>query len=81
MKYLVLFGVLLVVYLLWRHDRRTQQQDKQAAAASAAARTPALPQDMVECPVCTVHLPRDEAIADARGRLYCCVEHRSKGTA
>ena len=31
---------------------------------------------MVSCPVCSVHLPRGDAVAGADGRLYCSQEHR-----
>ena len=83
MKYLVLLGVLLLVYLLWRHERRTEERERRAAAAPAAAPSsptpPALPQEMVQCPVCSVHLPRSDALVDASGRTYCCPEHRKKG--
>lgn len=77
MKYLVLFGVLLLVYLLWRHQRSQSPDDE--AAPPRPAPPPALPQDMVRCPVCSVHLPREDAVADAKGRLYCSPEHRRAG--
>ena len=70
MKYVVLLGVLLVVYLLWRHGR------KSAGGAARPAPPSARPQDMVRCTVCAVHLPRVEALAGADGRLYCSQEHR-----
>lgn len=73
MKYLVLLGVVLVVYFIWRGQRLAKGSPGAAPEAGAA---PALPQDMVRCPVCAVHLPRGDALADARGRLYCCAEHR-----
>ncbi len=75
MKYLVLFGVLLVVYLLWRHQR---QGERDASSARKTKPPPAAPQDMVACAVCQVHLPRTDALVDPRGRLYCCAEHRLK---
>jgi len=73
MKYLVLFGVLLVAYLLWRKRSDAPARSRRDAAAA----TPALPQDMVSCPVCALHLPRNEAVAGSNGRLYCCPEHRA----
>ena len=72
MKYLVLFGVLLVVYLLWRSGR----QAAKPPAAKPAAPPPGQPQDMVRCTACAVHLPRSEALPGADGRLYCSQEHR-----
>jgi len=77
MKYLVLFGVLLVVYLIWRHQRRGERDDASARKAKAP---PATAQEIVACSVCQVHLPRAEALVDPRGRLYCCAEHRQKDT-
>ncbi|TFY97376.1 PP0621 family protein [Ramlibacter rhizophilus] len=81
MKYLVLFGILFVIYLLWRYERRTGDAPRQPDAPQRPARParPALPQEMVECPVCRVHLPRADALVDARGRPYCCAEHRRMG--
>ena len=76
MKYLVLIVILAVVYLLWRSQQRRKDL---GASRSAAPRppTPGLPQDMVKCPVCAVHLPRNEALADPQGRLFCSPEHRA----
>ena len=45
-------------------------------AARPTSAAPAAPQDMVRCPVCAVHLPRADAVADPQGRLYCSPEHR-----
>lgn len=82
MKYLVLVAILAVVYLLWRAQQRRQDAASARSSARPAApppADPALPQDMVRCPVCAVHLPRNEAVADPRGRLYCSPEHRASG--
>ena len=73
MKYVVLFAVLLVVYLVWRASQRRAESRPPGEPASRAA-APA--QDMVECPVCSVHLPRADAVAGPSGRLYCSTEHR-----
>lgn len=75
MKYLVLIAVLLVVYLLWRSKRGASERGMSRGAGPA----PALPQDMVRCPVCSLHLPRAEALPGAQGRLYCSQEHRLRG--
>ena len=76
MKYLVLFGVLLVVYLIWRGGRGAQRESERTGAPPAQAQ---LPQDMVSCPVCSVHLPRADALPGPDGRLYCCQDHRAQG--
>ncbi len=75
MKYLLLFALLLVAYLLWRNARL---RGPGAAPRQRGARH-AGPQEMVSCPVCGVHLPRSEAVPGARGVLYCSNEHRLLG--
>ncbi|MDB5872952.1 MAG: hypothetical protein JWQ07_2394 [Ramlibacter sp.] len=69
MKYLILLLVVLAVVWFWRGSRR---------ADSAARGKPDTPQqqDMVQCPVCSVHLPRSDALPGPGGQLYCCAEHR-----
>ena len=75
MKYLLVLAVVVIAYLLWRSARVRETADP----PSAARGRPALPQDMVRCPVCSVHLPRPDALPGASGRLYCCQEHRAAG--
>ena len=79
MKYLVLFAVLLVVYLLWKHQRTQERAGREGGNASAgsartAAPPAASPQEMVRCPVCDLHLPRADAVEGTLG-LYCSAEH------
>jgi uncharacterized protein len=71
MKYLLLFAILLVAYLLWRNGRLAERD-----TGKRQPQPPAGPQDMVRCPVCAVHLPRSEAVTGANGVLYCSQEHR-----
>jgi uncharacterized protein len=71
MKYLVLLAVILVAVWIWRNNRRVDKQD-----SATPPRPVAGPQDMVRCPVCSVHLPRTDALAGPDGRMYCCQEHR-----
>lgn len=71
MKYLVLFAILAVAWLLWRNARL-----RDGGAAKRRPGAPPGPQEMVSCPVCGVHLPRSDAVPDARGILYCSDEHR-----
>lgn len=70
MKYLLLAALLVVAYLLWRNARVRD------AAPPAGRPQPGVPQEMVSCPVCGLHLPRGEAVAGTDGRLYCSAEHR-----
>ena len=70
MKYLLVIAVVAVAYLLWRNARLAER--------GAAPKPPPShgPQEMVSCPVCSVHLPRADAVAGGDGRLYCSQEHR-----
>jgi hypothetical protein len=71
MKYLLVLAVIAIAYMLWR-GARTREIERERRD------TPALPQDMVRCPVCAVHLPRADALPGPDGRLYCCAEHRPR---
>lgn len=73
MKYLLLIVIVLAVVWYVRNNRRADspRDDKPAPKAPAGD-----PQDMVECPVCLVHLPRTDALPGPNGRLYCCADHR-----
>lgn len=73
MKYLVLIAVVVLACMYWRSKRG--HGDTQANPRTGGAPPAALPEDMVRCPVCALHLPRAEAAADAQGRLYCSREH------
>ena len=75
MKYLLVLAVLVVAYFLWRAPRRARE----VAGKEASAKPPALPLDMVRCPVCALHFPRPDALPGASGRLYCSPEHRVAG--
>lgn len=70
MKYLLLIAVVAVAYLLWRNARLADRGVSRREPPSGG------PQEMVSCPVCSVHLPRGDAVAGADGRLYCSQEHR-----
>jgi len=78
MKFLLVLAVLVIAYLVWRSGR-TREEEEQRRQAPRPKAAPALPQDMVRCPVCAVHLPRPDAVAGRSGRLYCCAEHRRDG--
>lgn len=78
MKYLLLLALLVVAYLLWR-NARVRERGHRAAAPPPSPPAAGGPQDMVRCPVCSVHLPRADAIAGPDGTLYCSQEHRLIG--
>jgi uncharacterized protein len=71
MKFLLLIGIVLLVAWLWRGNR-----DEERATTTAARQ-----QEMIRCPVCSVHLPRSDALPGPDGRLYCCAEHRARDSA
>ena len=75
MKYLLVFAVVMIAVWLWRNNRRVEKNEAQQRPRSAATPLPP-PQDMVRCPVCSVHLPRTDALPGPDGALYCCQEHR-----
>ncbi|AMO22927.1 hypothetical protein UC35_08535 [Ramlibacter tataouinensis] len=80
MKFLLLLAVVLVVIWFLRGGaRRPDEAGREQAARRAAPPAPSAPQDMVECPVCHVHLPRADALPGPGGQLYCCAEHRLRG--
>lgn len=64
---------LLVWWLLRPRGRRTGASPPPASAA------PRVPEAMVDCARCGVHLPASEALRDAAGLAYCCAEHRAAG--
>ena len=73
MKYLILLLVVLAVAWYWRNAR-----DPGAPRGERPKSDAPPPQDMVQCPVCLVHLPRGDALPGPDGQLYCCAEHRSR---
>ena len=85
-KVLLIIGIALGVYWLWRQGRMAEAREARQAppAAPAAARNSPLksPQDMVACAHCGLHLPRSEALADGPGGsapFYCSAAHRQSG--
>jgi uncharacterized protein len=70
-KWLLLIAIVWVAYMLWRKGQAADASRQGSAAPRAGE-----PQDMVCCPVCSVHLPRAEALPGPDGRLYCSQEHR-----
>lgn len=72
MKYLLVFALAFVVYLLWRKGKGAKSRPPASGAQPTAA-----PQDMVRCPVCSVHLPAGDAVK-GRLALYCSAEHRDQ---
>ncbi|PJI96236.1 uncharacterized protein CLU85_0977 [Acidovorax sp. 69] len=76
MKYLVLLVVLVVAIGIWR-SRRDRDDD---APKSSAPSPRALPQDMLACAHCGMHIPQAEAMM-LGDHAYCSAEHRRLGPA
>lgn len=76
LKLLLLIAVVFFLLSLVRNSRRPDEPRQRADARPRPA--PPVQQDMVECPVCRVHLPRTDALPGPDGRLYCCAEHRQQ---
>jgi uncharacterized protein len=74
-KYLIVIAVVLLVLWSVRSNRRNSGSGRAQAADPGKA---ALPQDMVQCPVCSVHLPRSDALPGPGGQLFCCDAHRQR---
>lgn len=70
MKLLLLLAILYVAYSVWRQGRIEEHRSEGQPPRRGG------PQEMVQCPVCGVHLPRSEAVRGARGIHYCSNEHR-----
>jgi len=75
-KFLLLIALVIVVYLIVRGVRRVENQ--QQPPQPPAPRDPGLPEDMVRCVICGVHLPRSESFI-SRGKFFCSDEHRRLG--
>lgn len=73
MKYLLLLGLIAVIWWSW---------SKRKAAAEAPPVRPAAPdaEKMVNCAQCGVYLPESDSVADG-GLAYCCEAHRALGRA
>lgn len=77
MKYLVLLAVLAVVLGVWRS--RQPKSDMPEQPAPPPPHMPPVPQNMVACAHCGLHLPHPEAVKDGAGQPYCSTAHRAQG--
>ena len=71
MKYLLVLAVVLIVLWFLRNNRRADAPADSRPKQGFAKQ----PEDMVQCPTCSVRLPRTHALPGPDGRLYCCAEH------
>lgn len=77
MKYLLVLLVVAIAVGIWRSQRRAAAAEH-AKSRPAARRPLAAPEEMTECAVCGLHLPRADALS-AQGRYFCCAEHLQAG--
>jgi uncharacterized protein len=75
-KFLLLIALVIVVYLLFRGFRR--DAGIQDSVRRSSSRDRPVPEDMVRCAVCGVHLPRSESFI-SKGKFFCTDEHRRLG--
>ncbi|MFM2059560.1 MAG: hypothetical protein RLY71_3945 [Pseudomonadota bacterium] len=79
--WLVLGLIGWAVWRSWRHGSRDiKARQAQPSAPPVPPARQVRDQLMVACAHCGVHLPRDEALADPGGQLYCSAPHRDAGT-
>lgn len=72
MKYLLVLMVVGVAFWIWRNNRKDALQARQPRQA------PRVPQAVVRCAHCGVHVPQTDAVV-RNGVSYCCVEHAAAG--
>ncbi len=75
MKLLLVFLVVLFGIWLWRQGRLAERADRQPPTPNAPRKPAALPNEMVRCAVCGLHLPATEALSSG-GRSFCSSEHQ-----
>lgn len=76
MKYLLVLALVALVFFLWQAKRRAdlgERPESPTRRKQARLKTT----DMVECAVCRVHLPRNEAL-EAKHLSYCSEAHRQQ---
>lgn len=83
MKYLIWLLVVLLGYGWWRSKTRQkmrQNRPPNLVANPTVATAPAVPQAMVACAHCGLHLPRSEALTQEQegADYYCCFEHQQR---
>jgi uncharacterized protein len=72
------FLVLVVVFVVfWVLRSVLHNRAKPPSRASSKSESEAMPQPMVTCAHCGVHLPRDEALP-GRGGVFCDNKHRTE---
>jgi len=73
MKYLLVIVVVWVAFMIWRSNRR---QEVERSAPPPPAAPPGVPQAMLRCAHCGLHLPATDALPGPDGKVYCSAAHR-----
>jgi uncharacterized protein len=77
MKYAVVILVVLLGVWLWRKNRADDRKEAAARPKRKDAAPTGVPQVMVSCAVCGVHLPQSDAVL-GKSKHYCSLAHRQQ---
>lgn len=77
MKYVLVFGLMLVVVWMWRSSRQSAADDQKQARTHSKKPSLENATEIVACQVCQVHLPLNDALNGRQG-FYCSAEHRQQ---
>lgn len=72
LKYLLLLAIAWAIWWAWKKGK---EAERQVDDAETKRQKPVLPERMVTCAYCGVHLPESDALP-ADGRHYCHEAHR-----
>lgn len=79
-KVLLLVLLALVAYALWRGSARLRERSKESEKNASSTGRTQLPERMVRCEKCGVHLPASESVVVDR-RTFCSHDHARSGGA
>jgi uncharacterized protein len=77
-KLLTILVIGILVYVIVSRLRSGSQPPSAPSRGRSGRPAAGVPEDMVRCAVCGVHLPRSESFT-SRGQYYCSDEHRRVG--
>jgi uncharacterized protein len=77
MKFAVVILVVLLGVWLWRKNRADDRNEAVAKPKRKDASPTGVPQIMVSCAVCGVHLPQSDAVL-GKSKHYCSLAHRQQ---
>jgi uncharacterized protein len=74
-KLLTILVLGILVFLIVNRLRQGAHREVPPPRENRGRAAAGVPEDMVRCAVCGVHLPRSESFT-SRGQFYCSDEHR-----